>query len=194
MTGNMGWHYESPRLRKNPVENVMPAQLDKRLSMLNPILAAIYILAMVTANILVWWLGPWFSPINSFILIGLDLTLRDVMHGRVTRWQLAGIITIGGILTLAINPSASTIAIASATAFLAAATVDWVIYEVLIRHHWLVRSNGSNVAGAAVDSVLFPTIAFGMFLPHIIVLQFAAKVGGGFIWSLILRPLTVGKA
>lgn len=40
---------------------------------------------------------------------------------------------------------------------------------------------------AAIDSVLFPTLAFGVFMPHIVLMQFAAKVGGGAIWSWVLR-------
>ncbi len=155
---------------------------------MTPFLILIYIAAMVTANLLVWWLGPWFSPINSFLLIGLDLTMRDVLHERLNRWQLAGVICVGGILTWALNPSAKWIAIASATAFLAAALADWIVYVMLRERHWLVRSNGSNVVGAAVDSVLFPTLAFGSFMPGIIALQFAAKIGGGFIWSLVMQP------
>jgi hypothetical protein len=139
---------------------------------MNALLVAIYIAAMVTANLLVWWLGPWFSPVNAFLLIGLDLTLRDVM-------------CVGGLLTWVLNPGAAHIAIASATAFICAAAVDWAVYQALRSRPWLVRSNGSNVVGAAVDSVLFPTIAFGVFMPHIIALQFAAKVAGGAVWSLI---------
>ena len=45
---------------------------------------------------------------------------------------------------------------------------------------------GSNVFGALVDSLVFPTIAFGGFLPWITLGQFAAKVAGGFLWSLVL--------
>lgn len=152
-------------------------------------LIVIYIAAMVTANLLVWWLGPWFSPINAFFLIGLDLTLRDVMHERLTRWQLAGVILVGGAITWAVNPAAAHIAIASATAFLVSAFADWVAYSALRSRPWLVRSNGSNVVGAAVDSIIFPTLAFGSFLPHIIALQFAAKVCGGAVWSFIWAAL-----
>lgn len=152
-----------------------------------------YILAMVLANTLVWWLGPWFSPINSFLLIGLDLTLRDVMHERLTRWQLAGVIVVGGIITWLVNPAAAHIAIASATAFIAAALADWAVYTMLRDKPWLVRSNGSNVVGAAVDSVIFPTLAFGSFMPLIIAMQFGAKVAGGAVWSFIMCPLLATK-
>lgn len=153
------------------------------------ILIASYVVAMVVANTLVWWLGPWFSPINSFVLIGLDLTLRDVMQERLNRLQLTGVIVAGGIITWLVNPAAQQIAIASAVAFSVSALADWAAYTALRSRPWLQRSNGSNVVGAAVDSVIFPTLAFGVFLPTIIALQFAAKVGGGFIWSFVLRPL-----
>jgi hypothetical protein len=156
---------------------------------MNFIFAAVYVAAMVTANLLVWWLGPWFSPVNAFLLIGLDLTMRDVMHERLNRWQLAGVIATGGLLTYILNPSAAFIAIASTTAFVAAALADWAAYSALRSRPWMVRANGSNVVGAAVDSILFPTLAFGVFMPAVIALQFAAKVGGGAIWSLVMRPL-----
>jgi len=147
----------------------------------------IYILAMVVANMLVWWLGPWFSPINSFLLIGLDLTLRDVLHERVSRLKMCLVILAGGYITAVANPSAINIAIASATAFSVSAFADWMAYELLRKKAWIIRSNGSNVVGAAVDSFLFPTLAFGVFMPHIVALQFVAKVGGGAVWSLVLK-------
>lgn len=149
--------------------------------------AAIYVVAMVVANLLVWALGPWFSPINSFVLIGLDLTLRDVMHERMTRMQMLGVILIGAGITGLANPSARQIAVASAVAFCVSALVDWGVYVRLRSRPWVVRSNGSNVAGAAVDSILFPTLAFGAFLPAVIGLQFAAKVGGGAAWAWLLK-------
>lgn len=146
-----------------------------------------YISAMVVANLLVWWLGPWSSPFIAFCLIGLDLTLRDVMHDRLTRWQMLAVVLAGGVITWGLNPSAAKIAIASATAFTVSACADWLAYTLLRSKPWLVRSNGSNAVGAAVDSVIFPTLAFGGFLPHIVAMQFAAKVGGGAMWSWLLR-------
>lgn len=75
------------------------------------------------------------------------------------------------------------------TAFILAASADWLMYVLLRDRPWLVRSNGSNIVGAAVDSIVFPTMAFGAFLPAVIFLQFVAKVGGGAVWSLLMRSL-----
>jgi hypothetical protein len=79
------------------------------------------------------------------------------------------------------------IAVASTVAFTAAALVDWAVFARL-PGSWLRRSNASNVAGAAVDSLIFPTLAFGALMPQIVLLQFAAKVAGGAVWSYLLRP------
>ena len=152
------------------------------------LLAAVYVGAMVAANLLVW-LSPWFVLIDSVLLIGLDLTLRDVLDERLTRAQLAAVIVGGGAIIWLANPEANHIAIASAAAFILAALADWLAYSRLRSHPWMVRCNGSNVVGAAVDSVIFPLLAFGVFPPAAISLQFAAKVGGGAIWSVLLRPL-----
>jgi uncharacterized PurR-regulated membrane protein YhhQ (DUF165 family) len=145
----------------------------------------VYALAMTLANLSVFTFGPWVSPINAFVLIGLDLALRDWLHVRLKPWQLGVLIACAGLLTYALNPSAGKIAAASAVAFTAAALVDWSVF-VRFPGSWLRRANGSNVAGAAVDSLLFPTLAFGVLMPHIIAMQFVAKVAGGAIWAWLI--------
>jgi len=145
-----------------------------------------YAVAMVAANLLVATFGPSISPINAFLLIGLDLTLRDWLHVRLKTWQMGGLIVGTGALTYLLNPAAGMIAVASAVSFLMAALVDWAVF-VKTTGSWIKRANISNTAGAAVDSLLFPTIAFGVLMPEIVALQFLAKIAGGAVWSFLLE-------
>lgn len=146
----------------------------------------VYAAAMVLANLSVAMWGPSVTAINAFVLIGLDLALRDWLHVRLRAWQMGALIAATGLLTYALNPAAGMIAVASACAFSAAALVDWATFTRL-HGSWLYRANGSNVAGAAVDSLLFPTIAFGALMPQIVLAQFVAKVAGGALWSWALN-------
>ena len=157
------------------------------------IAALIFVAAIATANLIVAWLGPWVSPINAFVLIGLDLSLRDYLHDkwRNELWRMGLLIAGAGVLSYLLNPAAGRIAIASTVAFTVASTFDALVYHGLIDRKWLVRSNGSNVVGAAADSIAFPLIAFGLFpgVAAIIGLQFVAKVSGGAVWSLALSKV-----
>jgi uncharacterized PurR-regulated membrane protein YhhQ (DUF165 family) len=166
----------------------MEAKGAARSTVVNLTIAAIaaYAAAMIAANLSVATFGPWVSPINAFILIGLDLALRDWLHVRLRMWQMGALIAGTGVLTYLLNPAAGQIAVASSVAFTAAALVDWTTFAKL-RGTWLVRANGSNVAGAAVDSLVFPTLAFGALMPQIVLAQFAAKVAGGAIWAYIFN-------
>jgi uncharacterized PurR-regulated membrane protein YhhQ (DUF165 family) len=145
-----------------------------------------YAVAMIAANLLVATFGPSVTAINAFLLIGLDLTLRDWLHFRLKTWQMGGLIIGTGLITYALNPASGMIAVASAVSFLAASIVDWAIF-VKTTGSWIKRANVSNTAGAAVDSLLFPTIAFSALMPEIVALQFVAKVSGGAVWSYVLE-------
>jgi hypothetical protein len=159
--------------------------------MANVLLPTVYISSLTLANLLVAWLGPWFSPINSFVLIGLDLSLRDKLHdqwnGKHLGWKLGAMIVVAGLVSSLVNPASGQIAIASVAAFTLAMAADSIAYHFLKPRSWMQRSNGSNTVGAAVDSLVFPTVAFGSMLPEIVALQFAAKVSGGFVWSCLLN-------
>ena len=157
----------------------------------------VYLAALVLANLSVATFGPVVTPINAFLLIGLDLSLRDYLHER---WQhnhlwlrMLGLIASAGALSWLLNPASGLIAIASVVAFTASSLVDTAVYHLLRRKPYLVRSNSSNTAAAAVDSILFPSIAFGGFLPLIVLGQFAAKVAGGFLWSLLLARIAARR-
>ena len=151
----------------------------------------IFLVSIVLANLSVAHFGPKMVIINAFVLIGLDLTLRDKLHeswhGRRLALKMLGLIMVSGIITYLLNQGAGRIALASVLAFTGAMLVDVVIYQWLYKKPMLIKMNGSNVGSALTDSILFPTIAFGSIMPWIILGQFAAKVVGGFLWSLVLR-------
>lgn len=146
----------------------------------------VYAVAMTVANLLVAAFGPSVTPAIAFVLIGLDLALRDWLHVRLKAWQMGALIAATGAATYLLNPAAGQIAVASAAAFTAAALADWAVFARL-KGSWLFRANGSNVAGAAIDSLVFPTLAFGALMPGLVLAQFTAKVIGGAIWAWVLR-------
>lgn len=155
------------------------------------IYAFIYIAALVAANLLVAWLGPWFSLVNAFVLIGLDLSLRDKLHdlwnGDNLPLKMGGLIATASIVSYAINPATGMIAFASLAAFSLSMVADSFVYQYLKNKNWMIRVNGSNVAGSLVDSIVFPTIAFGGLMLEIVALQFLAKTIGGMVWAFILK-------
>lgn len=150
-------------------------------------LALIYIAAICAANFSVHLFGPVVTPINAFLFIGLDFVIRDKLHERIGMLKMFGLIAVAGAVSFAVNPATNMIAVASVVAFALAATADATVYQALIKRPWMVKSNGSNIASSAVDSVVFPLIAFGAFMPWVVVGQFVAKVFGGAIWSWLLR-------
>ena len=151
----------------------------------------LYLVAIVLANLTVAAFGPQMVIINAFLFIGLDLTARDRLHdawrGNHLLPKMAALIAAGSILSWLLNRDAAQIALASFAAFAAAASVDTLIYHLLGRYPRWMRINGSNIPSAFVDSLIFPTLAFGAFLWPIVLGQFLAKTLGGFIWSLVFR-------
>lgn len=151
----------------------------------------IYLSAIVLANFLSLWFGPAITPVNAFLLIGLDLSLRDKLHDKWIHnklWlRMFLLISAGSVITYLLNRNAGSIASASVISFAVAALADSVVYSKLFKKSFMIRSNGSNLAGSLLDSVLFPTIAFGSIMPWIILGQFLAKTMGGFVWSLLLK-------
>jgi len=150
-----------------------------------------YLCAVVLANLSVSAFGPSVAILNAFVFIGLDLTARDYLHER---WQdnqlpfrMTALIATGSILSYLLNRDSGTIALASFLAFASAATVDTFVYQKMKWQPRWLKINGSNVPSAAVDSLIFPAVAWGVPVMWPIVLgQFVAKILGGFIWSLIL--------
>ena len=152
-----------------------------------------YLTAIVLANLTVAAFGPKMVIVNAFLFIGLDLTARDRLHdawkGNRLAIKMTALIAAGSLLSWFLNRDAGQIALASFVAFSAAAIVDAVVYHLLGKYPRWLRINGSNVPSALVDSIIFPTLAFGSFLWPIVLGQFLAKTLGGFVWSLFFHWL-----
>lgn len=109
---------------------------------------------------------------------GVALLLRDVVQDTLGRaWVLFGI-AAGATLTLATSP---TLAVASATAFLAAEVADMAVYTPLRKRGWARAALASNMVGAVVDTLLF------LFLAGFPIA--AATVGGQLTGKLLWATL-----
>lgn len=148
-------------------------------------LVGIYASAIIIANLLVANFGPGITPINAFFLIGLDLALRNFLQLKMNRYQMAALIVGTGLLSYFVNPATGMIALASCIAFTLAALTDWVTFNT-VQGQWMKRNFAGNSAGALVDSIVFPTIAFGGLMPMIVIAQFFAKIAGGTLWGYLI--------
>jgi len=155
-----------------------------------------YLSAIVLANLTVFVFGAGWSIINAFLFIGLDLTARDKLHEKWKTglwWKMALLIGTGSLLSFLLSSGAGQIALASFISFLVAGIIDFIVYQLLFKKDKLVKINGSNIFSAGADSIVFPTLAFGGFLPLITLGQFTAKVLGGFVWSFVLDRIEKWK-
>ena len=156
---------------------------------MTPVLIALWLGAITAANLISAEFGPEASIYNAFFLIGLTLVLRDRLHdiwhsNRVLK--MGALIVVGSAFAYLVTPDAGRIGLASGVAFLCAESVDALVYHSVRFWPWLERSNFSNFFGAAVDSLVFPTIAFGGVMWGITVGQFTAKVAGALLFTLAI--------
>jgi hypothetical protein len=158
----------------------------------------IYILAVAAANLSVAHFGPAVTPVNGFLLIGLDLAIRDRLHlqwrGKALWTRMFYLIAAAGVVSYVLNPASDRIAIASLIAFSFSAGASALAFQIGRRYPVLMRANAANVIGAGVDSMVFPALAFGAIFPGIAALQFIAKVAGGALWPWLVFRKTPSVA
>lgn len=158
-----------------------------------------YLFAIVLANLSIVWAQQIFgytdtvrlaiTMFNAFVFIAFDLSARDKLHdawhNQGLIWKMTLLIASGSVLSWFLNREAGQIALASFLAFACAGIADAVVYSILrwrgIKRRG--RMNGSNLVSAAVDSLVFPTVAFGGLNWMLTIGQFAAKVIGGAFWA-----------
>lgn len=149
------------------------------------ILMILYILAIVAANTFASLFGPSVTIVNAFVFIGLDMAIRDYLHDLYDEPLKPMFILVGIGSLCSYLSNAGMIAIASAVSFLIANSADTSIYHYLRKQSWVHRSLKSNIAASGIDSLLFPLIAFGSFMPTIVAGQWIAKIAGGIVFTVI---------
>lgn len=160
-------------------------------------LIIIYLATIILSNLLITKFGTLIVIPVGFVLVGLDITTRDSLHELwpTKRWvKMGSLIAVGSFLSWVLNKDSGIIALASFIAFASSQFIDSLVYMMLKKYHYLLKVNGSNLFSALVDSTVFLSIAFGQFMPLLILAQFSAKFIGGFVWSLILRKVSTNKA
>ena len=137
----------------------------------------------------------------------IGATSRDFLHElwKEKLWEnMLKLIVAGSLLSLVVNFALAqagwgapweivqNIAIASTIAFFCAGLADTLAYQLLGEQERMLRINGSNVASGFVDSLIFPTLAFGILagasvgdaiLWNVTAQMTAAKIIGGFLWA-----------
>jgi hypothetical protein len=154
-------------------------------------LVALFLTAIVVANLTLTHWGPSAIIPNAFFLIGLDLITRDRIADLTgtKRWRfMLPLIAAGGLLSYYLNADAARIALASVVAFSLAELGEAVVYHFLRKRPWVERAPKAAIVGAAIDSVLFITIAFG-FDASTSFAQFAAKLAGAVVWTYAIARL-----
>jgi uncharacterized PurR-regulated membrane protein YhhQ (DUF165 family) len=151
-----------------------------------PFAILIYIAALCAANLLAHHFGSANTPYIAFTLVGLDLSIRDWLNVVLPRWGMAILIPAAGATAYLIDPGVRFIATASVISFVISEWVEWGCFT-WTRGTWLSRSIRSNTVAAAVDSLIFPALAFHAWLPLICLAQFAAKTVGSSLWAFGLQ-------
>ncbi len=157
-------------------------------------MVAAYIVAIVTANLIVARYGQPALVVTAAVLIPFDLVTRDVLHER---WKgpslvrnMAALILSGSVIASLMNIDAAQVALASFVAFTVAQTVNALVFEVLENKVTrFKRMNISNFVAAAIDSTVFPLVAFAVVDWRLSVAQWGTKFTCGVImtWFIVKR-------
>jgi hypothetical protein len=137
----------------------------RRVTGVSLVVLAVYVGTIVTAN---WASTHWSALLVGAVAVpagtlwaGATFTLRDLLHECLGGRGVLGAIAAGaGLSWLLATPQ---IAVASVLAFTASELVGSLVYGRLRAWSVLGAVIGSNLAGLAIDSVLFVPLAFGSF-------------------------------
>lgn len=148
-----------------------------------------YVAMFVAANVSVSVFGVWVTPINALVLIAGDMVVRDrIQHDCGARASILSCL-LACIITAIAMPDSGMIAVASFTSAMVACVGSASVFR-LRSGDFYSKSMPANIAAAAIDSVLFPLIAFDAIMPGVTLAQFAAKTIGSTVILLIMKRLS----
>lgn len=156
------------------------------------LIVALFLIAFVTANLLVKHFGVYGLWISSTILIPFDFVCRCVIHERLKGYKLLSTLffltLLAGVITIAVNHDAVQIALASIAGFTAAQIAAGLFYQAALaeRKSLFVKVNMSDLVGIIFDSLIFQLIAFSHFNPLVTGGQVAIKFIGGLFWYWLI--------
>lgn len=170
---------------------------------------AYYLIAILLANLDIVWAQKVFgytdnvrlviTVFNALVFIAFDMSARDKLHdawhNRGLAWKMTLLIGTGSALSWLLNRQVGQIALASFAAFALSGIADALVYGLLrgLGVGRRARMNGSNLVSAAVDSLVFPTIAFGGLNWILTAGQFIAKVVGGAFWAWVITDKEIER-
>jgi queuosine precursor transporter len=153
--------------------------------------AAIYIVAVLGANLT----ATWFVPLPVFgqvavgtFIFGFTFTQRDRMHirGRRFVYGIIGLATLLSAVLAAVGHVPPRIIIASVIAIVIAESADTEIYQRLLARTWWHRVLASNAVSIPLDSIFFNLVAFaGVFAPK----QMVAIIFGEVVVKFLVGAL-----
>jgi uncharacterized PurR-regulated membrane protein YhhQ (DUF165 family) len=103
--------------------------------------------------------APGIMAPSGVVMVGAALVLRDLVQRRLgTEFGIAAIVA-GAAISAAVAPTS--LAFASAAAFLISEFADFSVYTPLARRRLVTAVIASSMVGLVIDSIVFLWLAFG---------------------------------
>lgn len=149
-----------------------------------------YLIALVSANLIVKHFGApglWFS---SALLIPFDFICRAIFHetwkGEKLVINLLLLTVVSGIVTFVINHKALDIALASFSGIVAVQVFAGIFYQMFMKKSYFFKVNLSDLIAIIVDSITFQLVAFNSVNFEVTGGQMLIKALGGLFWYYII--------
>lgn len=155
------------------------------------LIIALFLIAFVSANLIVKHFGVYGLWVSSFLLIPFDFICRCIIHEKLSGFKLLATLFIltmlAATITILINPNSVQIALASIAGFTVAQVTAGVMYQVSLaeKKSYFIKVNVSDLVAIIFDSIVFQWVAFSVINPGVTLGQIGIKFAGGLLWYWI---------